>query len=239
MTAGLSTETDMTAETIAQGRTPPGDPPTFVLEDGALAQSEPGSIRAESIGALRTHIVAQHLPAGRRGLALCSPTAGVGCTSLALNLAVALAETGLKTLLIDADLRNPSVDRLITPSRTVPGLAQLLSDPSLDAGDAIQFDVRPNLSILYAGGQSDRARDLLAGSRFERLAAACLRDFDVTIVDTPPSSQSADARRVASMMTYALIVVGRDKTYVSDVKVLADELRSDNAVVIGSALNQL
>jgi capsular exopolysaccharide synthesis family protein len=208
----------------------------FTTADALVVLTDAGSERAESIGALRTHIMAQHLAAGRRSLALCSPTADVGCTSLAANLAVALADGGLKTLLIDADMRHPAVHTLIRPSREVTGLGQCLADDTVKFGDAIQFDVMPNLSIIYAGGRSERAQDLLATPRFHQLVDVCLREFDVTIVDTPPSNSSADSRRVATVVGYSLLVVGNNKTFVSDVKLLADDLTADGSVVIGSVL---
>lgn len=209
---------------------------TFTPGEDLVILNDPGSERAESIGALRTHVMAQHLGVGRRSLALCSPTPDVGCTSLAVNLAVALAEGGLKTLLIDADLRRPSVHTLIRPSREVTGLAQCLASETVKFGEAIQFNAMPNLSVLYAGGRSDRPQDLLSSPRFGELIDACLREFDVTIVDTPPSNTSADARRIATVVGYSLLVVGQNKSFVSDVKVLSEELTADGSVIIGSVL---
>lgn len=209
---------------------------TFTPGDDLVVIHDPGSERAESIGALRTHIMAQHLSAGRRSLALCSPTPDVGCTSLAANLAVALADGGLRTLLIDADLRRPAIHTLIRPSREVPGLAQCLASDAVKFGDAIQFDALPNLSILYSGGRSERPQDLLSTPRFHELIDTCLREFDVTIVDTPPSNASADSRRIATVVGYSLLVVGRDKSFVSDVKILTDELTADGSIIIGSVL---
>ncbi len=229
--------------TVATGK--PGDVPDTTTQPGPLGFSpgddlvvlnDPGSEWAESIGALRTHIMTQHLSAGRRSLAVCSPTPDVGCTSLAANLAVALAEGGLKTLLIDADLRRPAVHTVIRPSREVPGLAQCLGSEVVKFGDAIQFDAMPNLSVLYAGGRSDRPQDLLSTPRFSELIDTCMREFDITVVDTPPSNASADARRIAAVVGYALLVVGQNKSFVSDVKILSEELTADQSVIIGSVL---
>ncbi|MBM6575458.1 CpsD/CapB family tyrosine-protein kinase [Microvirga sp. SRT01] len=226
--------TEKPADTLAKSAT--STEVTFTPGEDLVVLNDPGSERAESIGALRTHVMAQHLAVGRRSLALCSPTPDVGCTSLAANLAVALAEGGLKTLLIDADLRRPAVHTLIRPSREVPGLAQCLASETVKFGDAIQFDAMPNLSVMYAGGRSDRPQDLLSSPRFNELIDTCLREFDVTIVDTPPSNASADSRRIATVVGYSLLVVGRNKSFVSDVKVLSEELAADGSIIIGSVL---
>jgi len=209
----------------------------FRVADDVVVLNDPQGGRAEALAALRTHIMAQHLRVGRRSLALCAPNAGVGCTTIAVNLAVSLAQVGVKTLLIDADMRRPSVHKHLAPSREVPGLVQCLGDDAVGFGDAIQAEVLPDLSLIYAGGRADKPQELLAGARFKALLDLCLRDYDLTIVDTPPASASADARRIASVVGHALMVVGRDQTFVSDVKVLAEELEADRVRVIGSVLN--
>ncbi|MET0269214.1 MAG: CpsD/CapB family tyrosine-protein kinase [Sphingomonas sp.] len=197
-----------------------------------------GGPRTEAISALRTRLIAQHLPAGCRSLAVCSPAEAIGCTALTVGLAVALAESGLKVLLIDGDLRRPSVQTFITPSRPVPGLRQCLGGTDTEFGDAIQFDVLPNFSILYAGEGDEPPQDLLSRTQFPQLIDTCLREFDFTIIDTPPSNVSADARRIAKVMGYAVVAVGRDRTFVSDVRALVDELAGDGADVIGTVLIQ-
>ncbi len=194
--------------------------------------------RGEAIRALRTHVVAQHLHMGRRALAVCAASPGVGCTFIAANLAVALSQIGVKTLLIDADLHNPSVASLITPSRPGEGLAHCLATGEPDFYPPIHADVLPNLSVLFAGGAAANAQELLGAERFQSLMALCLRDFDATIVDTPPANRYSDARRVSTVAGYAVIVAARDRTYIDDVKVLAAQLQTDHARVVGTVLNR-
>lgn len=194
-----------------------------------------GGPRAESVGVLRAQVLTQHVRQGRRALAICATQGDVGCTTLSVNLAVALGQVGLKTLLIDGNLRQPGVDQLIAPGEPVPGLLQCLRDDT-PLEEAIQDEVLPGLSVLYAGGASDTAQEFLARDRFKMIVDRCLRDFDITIIDTPPANSSADARRIASVAGYALVVVGKNRTYVHDVEVLAEELRSDRTTVIGSVL---
>lgn len=201
--------------------------------------SAPGSAQAESIGALRTHLLAQHIRDKRRSLAICGASPGVGCTFVATNLSVALAMAGVRTLLIDGNLRQPGVNELITPVADGPGLQQCLLDDGASLGEAIHADVLPNLSILYAGGIASNAQELLAGANFKGLIDSCIRDFDLTIVDTAPSNSCADARRVATVLRYAMVVVRRNASYLSDVKTLIDELHADRSTVIGTFLNEI
>jgi capsular exopolysaccharide synthesis family protein len=194
--------------------------------------------QAEAIRGLRTHVMAQHINLGRRALAVCGPSAGVGCSFVAANLAVSLSQIGVKTLLIDGDLRRPALDLLIRPPKVSPGLAQCLQSPDEPFGAHIDSEVLPFLSVMYAGQATGNPQELLAGDRFRSLMKFCLREFDATIVDTPPANTSTDARRISGVAGYSLIVTARDKTFVRDVKTLSGQLKADRAVVIGTVMNQ-
>jgi receptor protein-tyrosine kinase len=197
-----------------------------------------GSTQASAIRAVRTHVMAQHINHGRRALAICGPNKGVGCSFVAANLAVALSQIGVKTLLIDADLRNPTLDSLIRPPHTPLGLSGCLRSPDQPFGASIDEGVLPNLSIIYAGQPAANAHELLGGDRFKALMNFCMREFEATIVDTPPANASTDARRIGGVVGYSLIVMAKDKTFVKDVKTLMHELKSDGCTPIGTVLNQ-
>ena len=196
----------------------------------------PLSPEAESIRALRTHVLAQHVQAGRRALAICAPSVGVGCTFLAANLAVALAQVGIKTLLVDGDLRTPGVQDVIKPASPAPGLAACLSAPGSDIGAFINPDAFPNLSIFYAGAATASAQELLANEWFEEVMNHCLREYEVTIIDTPPANTCADGRRISNVVGYGLIVARRNVSLVADVKILATQLVDDHVKIIGTIM---
>ncbi|WP_018075648.1 CpsD/CapB family tyrosine-protein kinase [Novosphingobium nitrogenifigens] len=218
---------------------PSGEKPiTFKISDKVVVASDPSSPEAEAIAALRTHLLSHHVDRGRRGLAVCSPSGGSGTTFVSVNLAVSLARAGIKTLLIDANLREPSLHRMIVPSRDMPSLKDALIDSDTEYGSVIQENVLPNLSLIYSGGKSSHAQELLSGARFKTLLDLCMREFGVTIVDTPASNTNADGRRIASVVRHAIIVARKDWTYVADVNTLIDELRSDKVNVVGTVYNE-
>ncbi len=200
--------------------------------------ADPFGRAAEAIRALRTHLMAQHVQEGRRALAICAASAGVGCTFVAANLAVALSQVGIKTLLIDANLRRPAVDTIIRPAREGPGLGQCLASEDLTFNEGIHSEVLANLSVMYAGGAIANPQELLAGERFRALMDFCLREFDATIIDTPPANTCSDVRRVSTVVGYSLIVAGRDKSYVDDMRTLIGQLEQDHARIVGTVLNQ-
>ena len=191
---------------------------------------------SESVRALRTHIMARHVSAGHRALAICSTTRHTGCTFVATNLAVALSQIGINTLLIDADLRKPGVARVLGRQPVKADLQAALSTP-VNFNDCIDRNVMPNLSVLLSAGAVRNAQELLANLRFERLMDFCLREFESTIIDTPPANIYSDARRISTVAGYSLIVARRNRSHVDDIKALVEHLHGDHATVIGTVLN--
>jgi len=222
----------------ASGRAYDSAPASYGFAPSMVTVLSPTSPQSNGIRALRTHVMAQHINLGRRALAVCGPSAGVGCSFVAANLAVSLAQIGVKTLLIDGDLRRPALDLLVRPPHPVAGLAQCLQSSDEPFGANIDADVLPNFSLMYAGHATANPQESLAGDRFRSFMKFCLREFDVTIVDTPPANTSTDGRRISGVAGYTLMVVARDRTFVRDVKTLSSQLRADRAVVIGTVLNR-
>ncbi len=198
--------------------------------------SAPDGLTAESIRALRTRLQAGHLKAGHRALALCGPSFSVGCSFIAVNLAVALSQIGIKTLLIDGDLREPSVQNYFKPAEQGGGLYGCLMSGG-DPADYTHHDVLPDLSVLFAGQPGSLAQELLAGDNFADLSNATLRDYDMTIIDTPPANSCADGRRISTLFGFSLIVARKHRTLVADIKTLREQLAAERAVVVGTVLN--
>jgi len=198
--------------------------------------SESGSVGAESIATLMSHLHSRHVQDYRRALAFCGATKGVGCSFLSANVAVAMAMAGVRTVLVDANLRDPEIDEYIRPSVEKGGLLQCLTGAFQPVDEVLHTEVIPNLSVLYAGGRS-RESGHLASARFADLLTGLMRDHDLTIVDTPPASQSADALRVANLLRYALVVVRKNRSYVNDVRKLVADLRMNRVEVLGTYLN--
>ncbi len=207
-------------------------------QTSAMLIVDPASIQAESIRGLRTRVMAQHVSEGRRAIAACTPAEGSGCTFIATNLAVAMAQIGVKTILVDADLRGGNVGNVFDCNPANPGLADFLSDENLRVQDVLDSDVLPDLSIITAGQLRDNAQELLSSERFSTLVSKLLREFDLAIFDTTPANTCTDAQRVATVVGYGLIVARKHETYLNDVKSLANLLRADKSVVVGTVLNE-
>lgn len=202
-----------------------------------LVLSDPTGIEAEAIRALRTRIIAQHLREGRRALALCAASEGVGCSFMAVNLATALAQIGIKTALVDANLRDPQVGKAFGIDAAKPGLADYLSSRDVELASIIHPTGQDQLSIVPAGHVEHSPQELLSSEQFRDVVTQLLREFDITIFDTTASNTCADAQRVANVAGYAIIVARKDTSYIRDVNTLTRTLRADRTNVIGCVLN--
>ncbi len=199
--------------------------------------SDPTGVESSAVGALRNHLSQQHLGLGRRSLAICSVDQDVNRSLVSANLAIAAAQAGASTVLIDTNLREPELETYFQPPEDQPGLGDYLSGAIDDPGAIIRPEVLPNLSLVHAGSLPSDPQALLAGRRFEDLITGLMRNFDFTIVDCPAARHSSDTRRIASVLRYALVVVKRDVTYMSDVKRLIDDLAGDRVTIVGTFLN--
>lgn len=208
------------------------------VSDELVVINEPTSLRAEAMRLLRAQIIAQHINVGRRGIVMSAPVEGVGCTYMASNLAVALSQVGVKTLIVDCNMRSPRVDQVFGLDPNAAGLSSFLSVQVARPERVVQANVLPNLSVITAGPPVLLPQELLSSNRFRDGVNTLLREFDLVLFDTPPANSSADALTVGGVVGYALIVARRDHTYFRDVTTLVTQLKSTRCAVIGSVLNE-
>jgi capsular exopolysaccharide synthesis family protein len=198
--------------------------------------TNPGGVLAEAVRSLRTRIMAQHVQTGRRALAICAATEGAGASFVAANLAVALAQIGIRTALVDSDLRNPTLDEMLGVERHTPGLADCLTDQQLQLHDLMQEHVMPCLSYISSGSSSASPQELLATERFASFTDLVLREHQITIFDTTAANGCTDAQRVATVAGYSLVVARKNSSFMSDLTTLSKLLRADGSKVVGSVL---
>jgi protein-tyrosine kinase len=208
------------------------------VSDELVVLHDEQCLRSESIRLLRTQIIAQHIRSGRRGLAVVSPVDGAGCSYLVANLAASLSQVGIKTLLIDANMRNPRLDQFFGLDSMAPGLSSFLSLQVARPERVVHANVLPSLSVMTAGPPVARPQELLSGSRFRDGTNTLLREYDLVLFDTPAANANADALTIGAAAGYALIVARRNHSYFNDVTTLIDQLAAARCPVIGSVLNE-
>ena len=207
------------------------------FSDELVIAQDPFNPRAEELRGLRTQLLIRWSRAGvkHRVLAIVSPGAGEGRSYVAANLAVAFSQLGERTLLIDADLRNPRQHQIFNVSDRV-GLSAVLS------GRAGRSAVAPvpefgALSLLPAGARPPNPQELLAGLGLGVLLHELRTEFDVILIDTAPARAYADAQAVAFRAGNALVVARKDTTRLADTKTVIRELGDMGAHIVGTVFN--
>ncbi|MCA9247239.1 MAG: CpsD/CapB family tyrosine-protein kinase, partial [Planctomycetales bacterium] len=165
----------------------------------------PGSSRSESYRAVRTALYFSTRGEEHTVFQVTSPNAGDGKTTLASNLAISFAQTGDRTLLIDADLRKPRVHRLFALDAE-NGLAAVI-DGAVDVADAIVESAVPGLHLLPAGKTPRNPAELLTKPRFQELINLVRDQYDYVIVDTPPLLAVTDPCVVAPRVDGVLLTI--------------------------------
>jgi chain length determinant protein tyrosine kinase EpsG len=204
-----------------------------------LAAYDPFHRAVEELRTVRTQLLLRwyNPDAGRRTLAIVSPRARDGRSYVAANLAVVFSQLGLRTLLIDADMRAPRQHNLFNiPDRV--GLSAALSGRG-DHRSAVAVPGIAGLSVLPAGTIPPNPQELLSRMTFASLVKEAQAEFDLVIVDTPPALEFADVHTVAYRTGDALLLARKDQTRIADTVRVARELADNGARVVGSVMNAL
>ena len=207
------------------------------FSDELVIAQDPFNPRAEELRGLRTQLLIRWSRAGvkHRVLAIVSPGAGEGRSYVAANLAVAFSQLGERTLLIDADLRNPRQHQIFNVSDRV-GLSAVLSG-RVGRGAVAPVPEFGALSLLPAGARPPNPKELLAGLGLGVLLHELRTEFDVILIDTAPARAYADAQAVAFRAGNALVVARKDTTRLADTKTVIRELGDMGAHIVGTVFN--
>lgn len=189
----------------------------------------------ESIRTLRTSILLSDLDRRYRSLLVTSAAPGEGKSTTAAHLAIAHAEQGQRTLLIDGDMRRPSVHRRFNLSANL-GLTNVLLGEVAWRSAVVNLDSTPLLDILPAGPPSRRASDLVGRGLSEVLEEAS-RAYDLIILDAPPLLGFSEPLQMASCVDGVVIVVRAGETDRKSVRGVVTSLKRLRANIVGIVLN--
>ena len=146
-------------------------------------EEDPHGRHAEAIRRLRTNLMFVDVTTGRHSFVVTSAMPGEGKTTTAVNLALAMADSGRRTLLIDADLRNPSVARTLGMEGSVGLTTVLLGDA--EVGDVIQAWGTVGLHVLPAGQVPPNPSELLGSAPMEALLTRLMQEYDFVLTGAP------------------------------------------------------
>lgn len=171
-----------------------------------------------------------------RTLAVTSTRASEGKSTTSYALAQTLARLKRKVVIVDADMRSPSVHEMFGVPNGA-GLSNYLSG-SATAAELTRPSPSGNLSIISAGPTPPNAAELLTGDRFAALLTELLAHFDNVVIDSPPVLGLADAPLISSQSEGTVYVVESHGTRISNVKVATSRLLSANAKIVGAVITK-
>lgn len=195
---------------------------------------DPHSHYCEDYRSLRTHVLHESERTNLQTLVIMSVEQSEGKSVTAMNLAWILAQTdGLSTLIIDADLRNPSLAAYIGMQAKI-GLSDVLTEqiPLIDA--LIQLEPS-GLNILPGGRPMHDAAEMISGPRFVKMLNEARGMFDLVIVDTPPLNLFTDGTVIANDTDGAILVVRANRVNFADIARNLEGLPKEK--MIGAVLN--
>jgi polysaccharide biosynthesis transport protein len=180
-----------------------------------IVRDDASSPRSEAFRTLRTNI--QFLrTGGAPTIAVTSARPSEGKTTTTANLAIALSTSGLRTVLIDADLRRPNIANTMDIEGAV-GLTDLLVGRA-ELEDVLQDWGTDGLRVLPAGTVPPNPSELIGSEAMERVIAELSGRFDVVLVDTPPVLAVTDAALISTLVSTTLLVTAANQTKRSDVR---------------------
>jgi non-specific protein-tyrosine kinase len=192
----------------------------------------------ESIRVLRTNL--QFVPAERRQstILFTGSDVGVGKSTAVAHLALAIARAGKKVIVIDADMRRPTLDKMLLSERPATGLSSFLADSSLTIDNILVSTSLEGLSVIPSGPPPPNPSELLNSRRLDDLLEEATKRADYVLIDAPPTLAVADAHVVAPRTHGVVLVVDSEATRARSIAGTLQALDRVRARVLGAVINK-
>jgi protein-tyrosine kinase len=233
---GLVKEQDVQHALARQAEFPLALPGESTLSPELITAYQPASARAEELRTLRSELGLRWFGKGNRALAIVEARPGDGSGVLAANLAVAFAQLGERTLLIDGNLRAPSQQGLFGLKSDVGLVEFIRGRENLDSA-SVKVPGFNCLSVMLAGALPPNPQELLGHVSFAYLMETATTKFSVVIVDTPPMLQCADAQLIAARAGGAVLATKRHATRLTEVVRIKAQLEAAGVSLLGAVID--
>ncbi|MEG0292973.1 CpsD/CapB family tyrosine-protein kinase [Enterococcus sp.] len=203
---------------------------------GLITLTDPTSPISEQFRTIRTNIqFASSSDKRLQTMVITSSGPGEGKSTTSANLAVVFAKSGQRVLLVDADLRKPTVYKTFQLNNA-KGLSTILSTTQ-NATEIVQDSGIENLSVLTSGPKPPNPSELLGSVRMNQVIQELRNAYDIVIFDMPPVVTVTDAQIMASKVDGTLLVIRENVTNKESVAKAADLLKLVNARILGTVYN--
>jgi capsular exopolysaccharide synthesis family protein len=205
------------------------------IEARLITHLDPKSPVSEAYRTLRTNLQFSKIEGNIKSMLITSSGPKEGKSTTSANLAIAIAQSGKKVVLIDADLRRPVVHSIFGMDKAGGVTNYLMNDISYEK--MIKKTIMENLSIISSGVLPPNPSELISSKRMEELIERLKKDFDMVIFDTPPVIAVTDAAILSTKVDGSLLVVSAGQTNVDAVIRAKSLLDNVNARILGALLN--
>ncbi|MBI4670687.1 MAG: CpsD/CapB family tyrosine-protein kinase [Chloroflexi bacterium] len=200
--------------------------------------SNPRSPIAEAYRTLRTNLEFSNLDKSLRTILVTSASAEEGKSTTLANLAVTIAQSGKRVILVDADLRRPTQHQIFGLKNNA-GLSDMVRDDAMLAQPPLQETGVQHLKVLTSGQLPPNPAEILGSKRMSEILAALLEHADLLLFDAPPLLAVTDAAVLSSKVDGVLLVVGAGKTKREHAKKAQTQLEKINARILGAVVNNV
>ena len=215
-----------------------GQLPHAHISDLPTVYQEPRSEYTEAIHGLRTNLSFLSLAGNKKLLLITSSTQNEGKSTIAVNLAITYAQSGKRVLLIDADIRNPSLYKYLARPKDSVGISNTLIN-EIDFYDVVQKSILGIIGFDYLPGGDipPNPVQLLESDKMRELLETCQHIYDLVIIDTPPIGYFSDALLLARYADVVALVSRYNKTSRKELLASIDLLKKTNVTALGVILN--
>ena len=200
-----------------------------------LVDADQRSPRAEAFKTLRTNLQFADVDSPPRVIVVTSPLPSEGKSTSACNLALTLAQSGSRVVLVDGDLRKPTVGDYLGVS-SAAGLTSVLAGQH-ELRDVVVAHGRSTLSVLPSGPTPPNPSELLGSQQMADLLAVLANHYDIVVIDAPPLLPVTDAAVLAAVADGAVLVLRHGRTRREEAQRAIQALAAVNAKLLGSVLN--
>lgn len=207
-----------------------------LLSNELMMMDDPKSMVSEAFRMLRTNLQFVGVDKPLKKIVITSSNPGEGKSVVAANLAISIASTGSKVLLIDADLRRPKVHKLFF-LENYKGLSSLLAG-DLKIDDVANETPVENLHIITSGPIPPNPAEILGSAKMNQFIEKASSVYDIIIFDSPPVNTVADASILSSIADGVILVIEAGVTAREAAILAKEQLEKINARILGVVLNK-